>query len=476
MKNKVKFIVLPLFLIMLLFIAINCNKPSSKANVTKSNVILIVSDTLRVDVLGCYGGEAYTPNLDWLAENGVRFMNAYSTAPGTMPSSISMFTGNYAKCYKAIFNEAYKKGNKERSYIRVPEKHVIFGETFNKSGYDTKMSYENSYLKLGNLIQGFSLFKAKDVEKNKIVQVNQELSLQKDFKDYFDKRYINNYDMLHYILNTQDNKNFFIVKWYVDPHRPYDPPQKYLKKLDLAKSADYVNEEEKHKAIERKRYVLEVESIDERVGHIIKALRKKNLMDNTIIVFTSDHGECLGEPGKGWNHSRRFWQELIHVPLIFYGPGIKKGLVLDNNVSHLDLMPTIAELTKTRHENVLGRSYGPLLFGKNISKRIVFCDAIDNQTEASTVNDYAIIDNDLKFWKSFNKESKLFNLIDDPFESNNLIGAQAVVVQNMEDKAKVILEEIYKIKKAFSLDYNKSSENKGPDQETIQNLKALGYL
>ena len=64
------------------------------------NIILIVSDALRADVLSCYGGEARTPNIDWLANNGVLFEKAYSTAPMTMPSCVSLFTGEYPDIYR----------------------------------------------------------------------------------------------------------------------------------------------------------------------------------------------------------------------------------------------------------------------------------------------------------------------------------------------------------------------------------------
>ena len=69
------------------------------------NVVLIVSDALRIDVLGCYGGDAKTPNINWLAAKGALFKNAYSTAPTTLPSSISMFTGNYSMTYGIVLDE-----------------------------------------------------------------------------------------------------------------------------------------------------------------------------------------------------------------------------------------------------------------------------------------------------------------------------------------------------------------------------------
>lgn len=96
LKNK---IVISMFLLTIPFAFHQC-KQSSFQKAKPHNIILIISDALRRDVLGCYGGDCYTPNIDWLAQNGTLFENAYSTAPCTVPSSVAMFTGNYSTTYR----------------------------------------------------------------------------------------------------------------------------------------------------------------------------------------------------------------------------------------------------------------------------------------------------------------------------------------------------------------------------------------
>ncbi|MCK5618807.1 MAG: sulfatase-like hydrolase/transferase, partial [Candidatus Krumholzibacteria bacterium] len=102
---------------------------------------MIVSDALRQDVLGCYGGDARTPNLDWLAKNGVLFENAYSTSPWTAPSAVSMFTGNYATTYGCSPHAKTRRPGPIRIY--VPRSEHLFVEALNQDGYVTAMKIEN---------------------------------------------------------------------------------------------------------------------------------------------------------------------------------------------------------------------------------------------------------------------------------------------------------------------------------------------
>ena len=92
-KKKIMFFIILLLIFVFGFLFRNTSTPQ------KNNVIMIVSDALRSDVLGCYGGGLKTPNIDWLAENGVLFERAYSTSPFTPPSAVSLLTGNYPTSY-----------------------------------------------------------------------------------------------------------------------------------------------------------------------------------------------------------------------------------------------------------------------------------------------------------------------------------------------------------------------------------------
>ena len=118
-----------------------------------NNVVLIVSDSLRKDVLDCYGGEARTPNVNWLATNGVLFENAYTTSPWTIPSSVSLFTGNYPTSYNSVPIRQW--------YIPIiSDEEILPAELLRQIGYDVKIDTEHSLNEC--ITQGFEKIKTYD--------------------------------------------------------------------------------------------------------------------------------------------------------------------------------------------------------------------------------------------------------------------------------------------------------------------------
>jgi choline-sulfatase len=451
----------------------------------KSNVLLIVSDAMRKDVLGCYGGEARTPNIDWLAKNGATFTGAYTTAPCTIPSSITMFTGNYAKSYIMVLDKLEHEWIK---YIyRVPSAQVLFAELFREQGIDVRMSIENELAVRTNNDQGFiPLLEKNNLNKQSIRHIENETGISGEA----DQRYENDYGLFHYFLNVPRNKRFFIVKWFMDPHPPYNPPDRFKTTLyvDLDKlprnlsfyfrvmNLNEIEWSESEADFLKKLYMCEVESIDERLGTILEFMRTKNLLENTYIILTSDHGESLGEPGKGWKHQHRFWQDIVNVPLIFYGPDIKGGLVIENKVSHVDLMPTICELLQIRYENeAFGKSYTPLLYGKNMAPRDIFMDSSSQALTSENFDDCALIGGDYKYWRHY-KGNKLFNINIDPQERNNLVDSHPEVANRLHDKMTSLLNEIEGIRNRNIGDIYEKFDVEEHTKETLEKLKSLGYI
>jgi arylsulfatase len=475
----------------LIFVLINKNH-LFRPDKNNYNILLLVADALRKDVLGCYGGDAQTPNIDWLAQNGALFTHAYCTSSHTIPSSIAMFTGNYAKCYSMVLDEIEHEWTK---YVfRVPSAHVLFGETFQEYGIETQMSMENNLANRSNNTQGFSPLAAKKELSEEDVEHIEKIT---GIGQLSDKRYEDNYGLYHYLLSISSDTRFFIVKWFMDPHTPYDPPEKYKKNItentsrlsrDLSFYMKVINLNdlvlsEDEQDFFRKLYISEVESIDERVGMILRVLRAENLLERTFIVFTSDHGECLGEPGKGWKHGHRFWQEIVNVPLIYSGPGIKKGLRIEHKVSHIDLMPTLSDLMRVRaKQKTFGRSYAPLLYEKDIGPRDIFLDSCSPTLTADNFDDCGIMEGDVKYWrhnennKWHDKGHYLYDINDDPGERNNLIDLRPEIARKLHNKMASLLEQIEGIRERNILDVYESFDIKKHNEETLKELRALGYI
>ncbi len=124
----------------------------------RPNLLIIVSDALRADVLGCYGGAARTPNIDRLAGDGTLFVRCYSTTPWTWPAAVSMFTGNYPAAYHPTVERLFPETRPEAESVTVwyvPEEEQLVGEVMGAAGYDVRMALQNPLPRRSNSLQGF---------------------------------------------------------------------------------------------------------------------------------------------------------------------------------------------------------------------------------------------------------------------------------------------------------------------------------
>ena len=188
--------------------------------------------------------------------------------------------------------------------------------------------------------------------------------------------------------------------------------RKYYSNL-LSVGANYKTIEQRYI---KQLYIKEVESVDQRLGHILKAFQRyRDLLKDTYIVFTADHGELFGEHGE-WCHAQNYYEALVNIPLIIAGPGIPKGKKLSNIVSNLDIMQTLQDLlgVKYRYKSQ-GKSFKNLLSWNPLrhlifyiynSNAAYFIHANDNGTHKDAIreNHYKLIcckDNTVRAIQSF---------------------------------------------------------------------------
>lgn len=505
MKKRIKTIIIGgifgTVVLVSVFLLLNRDKTISSKHLPDYNLIIIVSDALRQDVLGCYGGDAKTPHIDWLAQQGVLFENAYTTAPCTMPTSVSMFTGNYSRAYGIIQKDEHKnRTHKYSFYVNDSEK--LFAEALKEIGFDVKMDVESNIAARSNNLQGFSEFrKIRQMSKEDIALVEDTFGVKniaRNKNPLLSNKYHQLYDFLYYLLTVPENRNFFLLKWFSDPHGPYDPIEKFKKKIllvleKLPKKESFYSKSkvrEFNKLVRGKNfsdyehfyikalYKAEVESVDERVGCIIQALKHRKLLEKTFIVLTADHGEMFGEHGR-LGHGHDYYEELIHIPLIIMGPGIPQGKREKTAVSHLDLIPTLKDLLGVKYaDNIQGKSYSALFYGGSIRDRVLYFDRISNtvtkkvDSDALLMNGYKLIVNK----KNNQYVFELFNLSDDPGEIKDISDENLEIVQKMFKK----ILDIRKSNKArLKRNLAKIDKDVNLDKEwkkTIEELKTLGYL
>lgn len=311
---------------------------------SRPSIVLITLDTTRRDALGAYGGAmGITPNLDSFADHATVFDNARSTAPWTLPSHASMFTGLYPTQHGAGVSSDHLESDI-----------ATLTERLRDQGYLTA-GFAGGPLTgyLFGLAQGFSLYRNPSADETPADQLTDHV--QGFLTDYVEP-----------VRRHQDAPPpVFLFINYFDPHFPYRAPQLHrdhaafddaLQDVDAtwrdlldgsgqqlmqAVQGDIPFTEASRKAL-RAAYRAETSFMDQELGRLMVALRNQHLLDNALILITSDHGELLGEGGY-FTHNGRLDPELLEIPLILKTPGQKQGSRVDSLVSLVDVFPTLLQ-------------------------------------------------------------------------------------------------------------------------------------
>jgi arylsulfatase A-like enzyme len=454
--------------------------PAPPVTASGYNVVLVVSDALRADAPGCYGGEAHTPNIDRLAARGVTFENAYATSPWTPPSAVSIFTGNYATSYPYA---DYRKTIR----IQVPDEEVLLAEILKNKGYATAIKNENVQASLHNCFQGLDPLKDQEFYDNLTPGARREIRDITGGVFRGNLQYLHNYHLLQFLQNVPGDKNFFAVQWILDPHEPYSPVEDYLKKIRVdrnalaAPPATYVarkNIKGKPNEAETRylkaRYLAEVESVDERIGYIQSILERKNRVESTFFVFTADHGEMFGEHGR-FGHGRDYYEEIMRVPLIVAGPGLPGGTRVDVAVSLVDLMPTIADLLGIEYgDSVQGKSFRSYMLDESATARPVYLDDVRRHGRVD-----ALVDGGFKLVILEDGGSEMYFLPDDPGEKKNIAAGNRARAASMFTQIVALRADNQKRQEENLLlvdDAGKDDMTAKEKRELQKKLKSLGYI
>ncbi|HEX3036602.1 MAG TPA: sulfatase, partial [Thermodesulfobacteriota bacterium] len=442
------------------------------------HVILLTVDTLRVDVLSCYDNQQSvpTPHIDQLAKDGVLFTKAISAAPWTLPSFSSIMTGLSPSVHMTT-----------KSSSRLPDNLKTLAEYMRDSGYYTAAIGYNWFLRPDhNVSQGFlgyNFFPKSSLGKSFGVRL-----IKWSFPDKF-RSEASTRDLTRLAINwLQSNykKDFFLWIHYFDPHEPYVPPPRFLPKRKpppgMGKEFDMKTKELRDGSYTppldervwiKKLYEGEVRYVDENIGKLFSTLKSLNLYDESLIIFTSDHGEEFWDHG-GYEHGHTLYNELIQVPLIVKLPmSAKKGEV-STFVSTQSIMPTILNLTGIGYDGdyLSGNSLSPL-WGSNPDgfnrKPLISTGLLYFEDRESVIFDGLKY---IRFLKTNREE--LYDLVRDPKEKTSIVNSSPESVE----RARGILREQKKIARELGEHYPRADieEKVKFDKEAKQKLKAVGYL
>jgi len=433
-------------------------------------VILITCDTLRPDHLGVYGYARDTsPELDRFARESVVFETAYSTAPATNPSLSSLFTGRLAQ----------EIGVTEGNLRYLPEQAVTLAEVLRAAGIDTAAVVSNWVLRRVpeqgdvGVQQGFDAFDD-DMEQR---ELNREA--------FFERRAPATTRAAIVWLEgrkARADAPFFLWVHYQDPHGPYVPPAELAawgapagpphpplpvgagNRGEGEIPAYQVLGDERSPDVYVDRYDGEIRYFDAALGELLDWLREAGLFADSLIVFTADHGESLGEHDRWFCHGDGLSRELVAVPfLVHYPPGVARppAARVHEGVGHLDVWPTVLEAFGLPPQPGRGRS---LLTDRLDESRVLPQVMIQGGTvrqQAMRYGRYRLI--------TGTRRPRVFDVVDDPGELRDLAREQPE-----------LLRRLTAAREAFLADAPAPVLAPGPratlDAEERQALTGLGYL
>jgi len=319
------------------------------------NIILIALDTLRADLLGCYGGKrTATPNIDRFARDAMVYRDTFSQSNCTLPAFNALFTSRYPH-HHTLYNlvEPAKRGYD----TQLLEGYPTLADLLTRLDYQSVAVTGGSFLSPHfNMDKGFSSFKEIG---SKVRPFSTPWPFFIPAPEGFPTTDIPYNDLplqLHqakkWLSRRLDDRFFLFIHSY-ECHRPYTPPKEYVgiedpSWTDYAYYASFAELEKKQdeatdEIIERMTclYRSEIAFTDEILGEFLAFLKQKNLYDDSLIIVLSDHGEEFHDHG-GWDHGHTMYNELLHVPLIIKYPQSSHVGVDDSRVARLiDVMPTI---------------------------------------------------------------------------------------------------------------------------------------
>jgi arylsulfatase A-like enzyme len=347
----------------------------------KPNILILVLDALRTQNMSLYGyNKKTTPNLEKISKEATLYKNTIASSYWTLPSTASLFTGTYTSTHYLI-----KNGDK------LSQKFVTLPEYLNKKGYDCYGLSPNPFVsKYSKLDRGFHIFddfyensikhkinsltnnffegnsgenknQVANTLFNKISKNYAYKKLYWYFTGFFDKfaTSINN-KIEYYLKNRDRNKPFFLYAHYTETHTPYVIPRKYrekffentdLKPWDINQDHFdyYINDstitQEQFSTL-RSIYDGAINYLDNKVFEIYDFLENNNLIDNTMLIITSDHGDQLGEKGLFF-HVFSLYDTLIKIPLIIkYNENYDTKKIEEKLAQNTDIFPTIAYMLK----------------------------------------------------------------------------------------------------------------------------------
>jgi arylsulfatase A-like enzyme len=439
------------------------------------NIVLIMMDTLRAQNMSLYGADAKTtPYLDRFSQTATLYSRSIASSPWTLPTHASMFTGLHPSEHGArIFQKSdteFPIGKLNDSFITLAE--YLQGAGYETAGFTTNTGFLNP---VWGLNQGFDIW----------------------FNNRLTARDLNKSSVFPWIrrkegVASSETKPWFLFVNYMDTHEPYNttPVRTYPDRLtnrdskevlELVRAPVMMRErpvpEEGLKLLEEQ-YNVGIANVDQAIGNLIDLMREMKLLDRTLIIVTSDHGEYFGEHDL-ITHWKDLYQPVLWVPLMVKNPGQLEKLIIDDVISSVDIPGIILEnaglydpsgksgdqkdlppgfLRRPGNHDIISESH---FIGEDVILSRPWGDRLKRERVSQVEWPWKCI------WSS-DGEYELYNLETDPQEKLNQIDSEKIVAKRMLDQIDGYISSAGAIPADIKTPTLTDSD--------LKKLKALGYL
>jgi arylsulfatase A-like enzyme len=490
MKSDARCLVLIALITIVLLVGCNHSRQEHEAE-ARPNLVLIVIDALRAGDLSCYGADqATSPGIDALAATSTRFTHALSVGGNTTTAMPAMMTGRLP-CFDpgdgwtetTYFGmHRFYRSDEE---IGLPHSLPCLAELLGASGYSTAAVITNPFVKRKySFDRGFAQFTEIFHEKGIPYGLAEEVTAE-----------------AVRLLGAREARQepFFLYLHYMDVHGPYLPPDEYRNALSYPRvcSTDRravnrwkaldIRSRQKSRGIERLQqhirglYHCSIRYADHHITKLVQYLSEQGLMERTIVVITSDHGEEFLEHG-GTMHKGTLYDELVRIPLIIHVPR-QPAQTIDTMVRNFDLMPTLLDYAGVGTElpELDAVSIRPLIEGGTMQDLSVY---------ASFPHIRMYRNRHFKLLSSANGSRELFDLRQDPGEQANIYESadqqlRDELERRLEARYQALLGERAGAVAAAGVPAGSGTDDRllismdeaeSLDQETRDQLRKLGYL
>jgi arylsulfatase A-like enzyme len=482
------------------------------------NIVLIVIDALRARNLGCYGGnETSSPHIDGLAAQGVQFDHCFACWNTTDQSLTSIFSGKYPRTHGIMHH-----GDKVTAFDRENFQRLdtsMLAEILKRSGYATgAVDWMGRWFKRGFDEYGYSWprslparlyyvlwtlpyvhlrYMAANVgylrlyakrHKRKTGSLWKSLKgVLSTFRFTFELARVQDADFVTRLAEKRicrlKNDPFFLFLHYWDTHTPYNCPRNYSPASGKARGPEQVFSAKYEGAV---RYV------DEQIGRLRDLLEKQGLLDDTLIIITSDHGESLTEHDIFFDH-HGLYDVTTHVPLILFHPKLfPSPRKIDSLIQHVDLVPSLCDLLEIDPQPFAfdGKSFTPLLKQKESPMReYIFAEEsyVQRKVAIRNLRHKFIFAPDGKGVCSYclkvhGGAEELYDLQADPEETDNRADRQPVEAAALKREAVAFMQALQEKKHrilagAEGISLEDSGKPDEKEQKKIRRkLKSMGYM